>query len=165
MEARSPQRAPAEQSARLGAAIAGAGGVLLLLSLFLPWYTFPGADLSNTPIGDIAQDVGGAVGFDVRDALTRSGWESFEFTDLVCALAAVVAITRAGITLLGDDPDPPIPGSLLTVGLGAAAAIMIAYRIANPPGIGNERELGVWLGFLGALTLAYGSGIAVRSGR
>lgn len=164
MEARVPRPSP-ERSARLGAAVAGGGGVLLLAALFIPWYTLPGAGLSETPLGDIAEEVGGAVGFDVRDAISRTGWESFEFTDLVAALAAIIAIIRAGMALLGRDPDPPIPGSMLAVGLGTAAALMISYRIANPPGIGNEREIGVWLGFLGAIAIAYGSGIALRAGR
>ncbi|MDP9189497.1 MAG: hypothetical protein M3O25_09640 [Actinomycetota bacterium] len=157
MEARRPEDALPARSARLGAAIAGAGGVLLFLALFLNWYEFPGAGIGG--------EIGDAIGLDLRDRLNRTGWESFEFTDLLCALAAGVAVLRAAVALLGDDENPAIPGPLLAAGLGAAAVVLVAYRIANPPGVGFERELGVWLGLLGALTIIYGSATAVRSSR
>jgi hypothetical protein len=142
---------------RKGALIAGAGGALLFASLFLVWYDFapPGAGLGES-VGDV-------IGLDLRDRFDLTGWEAFDITDLVCAAAGAIATVRGGIVLLGGDDDPEVPGSVFTAGFGVAAAAMIAYRIANPPGVGYEREIGVWLGMAGALAIAYGSVITVRA--
>jgi hypothetical protein len=137
----------------------------LLISLFLPWYTVFGAGLAEGPLGDVIEDVGGAVGVDVRDAVTRTGWESFEIADIVCAAAALIALVRAAIAVFGDDDNPAIPGSVLTLALGAAALVLILYRVVNPPGVGQERELGLWIGVLAAGGIVYGSYIAMQAGR
>jgi hypothetical protein len=149
--------ASAGRSARLGALIAGAGGLVLIASLFVPWYTLPGSGLADGPLGDLAEDVGGAVGIDVRDAVSRTGWEAFEILDVFAVAAGLVALARALMVQFGDDPDPALPGSLLTLVLGGVALAMIAYRVFNPPGIGMEREVGLWLGMFAAGTIVYGS--------
>ena len=76
------------------------------------------------------------LGLDVTEALTRSGWESFEVLDVICVVAALVAVIRAATAVLGDDDNPSIPGSVLTLALGAVALAFILYRVVNPPGIG-----------------------------
>ncbi len=86
------------------------------------------------------------LGLDVTEALTRSGWESFEVLDVICVVAALVAVIRAATAVLGDDDNPSIPGSVLTLALGAVALAFILYRVVNPPGIGLNRELGLWVG-------------------
>jgi hypothetical protein len=139
--------------------------LLLLGSLFLPWYTVFGAGLAEGPLGDVIEDVGGAVGVDVRDTFSRTGWESFEIADIVCAVAALVALARGAIVVIGEDDNPAIPGSLLTLALGAAALVLILYRVVNPPGVGQERELGLWLGVLAAGGIVYGSYIAMQAGK
>ena len=111
----------------------------------------------------IAEDIGGAVGVDVRDTISRTGWESFEFTDVACAIAAAVAMVRLAVAVFGSDDDPPVPGSLLVTVLGAIAVALVAYRFANPPFVGLDREIGVWLGLLGAGLITYGGAVAMRS--
>ena len=111
------------------------------------------------------EDLGGAVGVDVRDAVTRTGWESFEITDIVCALAAAVALVRGGVAVLGETDNPTVPGSRLTLVLGAIALALVLYRVVNPPGIGQDREVGVWLGAVAAGAIVYGSYIAMRADR
>lgn len=161
MESRSSQSAPAEGSARLGAVIAALGGLVLIVSLFLTWYEVAGAGIAES-ITDVIDDVAGSnLGSEVR----RTGWESFEFTDLICAFAGILAIGRGLVVLTGDDDNPPIPGPLLVTVLGGVAVAAIAYRIANPPGIGYNREIGIWIALLGAAAVAYGSAIALRASR
>jgi hypothetical protein len=148
---------PQDRSALLGAAIAGASGLLLFVSLFLIWYEFPGAGLGG--------QVGDVLGLDVGEALTRTGWESFEVIDMFCVAAALVAVVRGAVAVLGKDDNPSIPGSILTLALGAVALALVLYRMANPPGIGLNRELGLWIGVFAAGGIVYGSFVAMQAGR
>lgn len=161
MESRPSQGAPAEGSARLGAVIAAAGGAILVLSLFLTWYEVTGAGIAES-ITDVLDEI---TGSNTGERLTRTGWEAFELTDMLCAFAGGLALVRGLVALAGSDDNPAIPGAMLVTAIGVAAVAAIAYRIANPPGIGFERELGVWVGLLGASGVAYGSAIALRAGR
>lgn len=161
MESRSSQRAPAEASARAGAAIAAVGGAVLIVALFLVWYEVPAAGIAES-ITDVIDDI---TGSNTGDAVQQTGWESFELTDLLCALAGGMALARGLVAFLGDDENPPIPGAMLVAALGGAALVAVAYRIANPPGVGMEREIGVYIGLLGAAAVTYGSAIALRAAR
>ncbi len=153
-EAPEPQPPP-DRSALLGAAIAGASGVLLVISLFMTWYEFPGAGFGG--------QVGDVLGLDVQEALSKSGWEAFEVLDVICVVAALVAVVRGLTAVLGDDDNPSIPGSVLTLSLGAVALALIFYRVVNPPGVGLDRELGLWVGALAAGGIVYGSFLAMRA--
>ena len=145
------------RSALIGAAVAGASGILLVISLFMTWYQFPGAGIGG--------EVGDVLGLDVEEALTRSGWEAFEVLDVLCVVAGLVAVVRAGVALLGEDNNPSIPGSILTLALGAVTLAFILYRVVNPPGIGLDRELGLWVGTFAAGGIVYGSFVAMQAGR
>jgi hypothetical protein len=147
--------------------IAGAGGVLLVGSLFLTWYTTFGGGILEGGLGDVIDDVGGAVGVDVdvSDAVHNTGWESLEIADVFCVLAAGIAIVRAAFAWLGPSDDPEVPGSLLTGILGAVALAMVAYRIVNPPGVGAEREIGVWVALFAAGAIVYGSFLSIQARR
>ncbi len=145
------------RSALIGAAVAGASGILLVISLFMTWYQFPGAGIGG--------EVGDVLGLDVEEALTRSGWEAFEALDVLCVVAGLVAVVRAGVALLGEDNNPSIPGSILTLALGAVTLAFILYRVVNPPGIGLDRELGLWVGTFAAGGIVYGSFVAMQAGR
>lgn len=161
MESRSSQSAPAQEPARLGAVVAAAGGVILIVSLFLVWYEAPGSGVLDS----VTDAIDNATGSNLTDKLSRTGWESFEFTDLICALAGGMALVRGLVSLAGDDDNPAIPGPMLLTVLGGVAAAAIAYRIANPPGLGFERQIGIWIGLIGAAAVTYGSAIALRASR
>ena len=124
--------------------------MLLFISLFLEWYSVPGSDLLDSGLGDVIKDIGGAVGFDTKDAVKLTGWEAFEITDIVCVVAAAAAVTRAAVALIGEPDDPSIPGSILTLALGGIALALIIYRFVNPPYVGMNVELGVWIGLISA---------------
>ena len=146
------------RSALIGAAIAGASGILLVISLFMTWYDVP-------PIFDPLGEAGDVLGLDVEETLTKTGWEAFEALDVLCVVAGLVAVVRAGVALLGEDNNPSIPGSILTLALGAVTLAFILYRVVNPPGIGMDRELGLWVGAFAAGGIVYGSFVAMQAGR
>ncbi|MBM3667567.1 MAG: hypothetical protein FJW90_08855 [Actinobacteria bacterium] len=158
----------ADRTARIGAATAGASGVLLVISLFLNWYVAPAEDLIQRG-GEILDEIGGAIGIEigdqVGDTIHLTGWEAFEITDILCVAAAFVAIVRALVAIFGESDNPAIPGNVLTAALGGVALALILYRTVNPPYVGLEREIGLWLALFAAGGIVYGSYVAVRAER
>ena len=53
----------------------------------------------------------------------------------------------------------------MTLALGAVALALILYRVVNPPGIGLDRELGLWVGLFSAGGVVYGSFVAMQADR
>ncbi len=85
-----------------------------------------------------------------------SAWDAFELADLVLAALAVAALAAA-VGLLTPDADyldrravPWIVGATLVV---------VATQVLNPPPTagGQEREIGLWLAFAGAVVMAVGA--------
>jgi hypothetical protein len=114
-----------------GDIIAGVGGIVLLISLFLPWY--------------------GAGPFSV------SGMEALGFIDILLLLIAVAVIAivagRASARLPAE-----IPAAVVLLAAGALAVLLVLYRIVNIPGDGDgvSRELGIFLALIGAAAVTYG---------
>jgi hypothetical protein len=119
-------------SRRAGQLIAGAGGVLLIVSLFLPW-----------------ADKGGA---------SRSGWELWTMADVffliagLCAIAAAITGGRFGLFR----PDLTLIGA--TDLLGLVATVLIGWLLIFDFPAGADREIGAFLALIGAMTIAGGAG-------
>jgi hypothetical protein len=115
-----------------GPLIAGAGGVLLIVSLFLPW--------------------AGAGGVD------RSGWELWTMADLLLLIVGLAAI---GAAITGGRyglfrPDLSLNGA--TDLLGVLATILLAWLVLFDFPEGADREVGVFLALIAAMTVAGGAG-------
>ena len=110
----------------IGPLVATIGGVLLIVSLGLDWY------------GNI------------------SGFNSFEFLDLLLVLLALVTFVALAIGL-GLIRATLRPGTELVVGL--TALIVVASQWINKPPIGLERDVktGLWLGLGGAALMVAGA--------
>jgi hypothetical protein len=170
VEASPAQAAPRDpnRSALIGACISGAGGVLLLFSLFLNWYVAPAEELIEQG-SEILDDLGGVFGIEVGESVSESirltGWEAFEVTDVICAAAASIAVIRAATALVGESNDPDVPGAMLVGAFGAVALALVLYRVVNPPYVGMERQLGLWIGLFAAGAIVYGAYVAVQARR
>jgi len=116
----------------IGQLIAGAGGALLIISLFLPWAE--------------AQDV------------SRSGWEFSTMADVFFLFAGVVAIAAAitGGRVGLFRPDLSLNGA--TDLLGVAATLLLAWLIIFDFPAGADRGIGVFLALIAAITIAGGAG-------
>jgi hypothetical protein len=127
-----------------GVVIAGVGGVVLLISLFLPWYS-------------VSVDI---TGFSASDS--GSGREVLGFTGVllysisIAAIAIVVARAAAALPAA-----LPVPLALL--GLGALAVLLVMYRIIDIPTDGHvpdqvelSRKAGIFIALVGAAAVAYG---------
>jgi hypothetical protein len=112
--------------------IAGAGGVLLILSLFLPWAE--------------------------KGGVSRTGWEQWTMSDVffliagLCGIAAAITGGRFGLFR----PDLTLIGA--TDLLGIVAIVLISWLLIFDFPAGAHREIGAFLALIGAMTMAGGAG-------
>ena len=135
---------------RPGELIAAAGGVALLVVMFLDWYAAGG----TTSVG--GQNIDISVGF--------NAWQAFGITDILLALSALIAIATAAVTAARRSPALPVAGSVITSAAGAFATLLVLYRIVNQPGPNEfiEVKLPAFLGFLCVLAIAAGGWLSMR---
>lgn len=112
----------------LGQIVCGAGGALLIVSLFLPW-------------------AGGA-----------SGWELWTMGDVFLLIAGLVAIAAAltGGRVGLFRPDVSLTGAADL--LGVVATVVLVWLVIFDFPAGTSREIGVFLALIGAATIACGAG-------
>ena len=105
----------------LGEMIAAAGGLVLLVCMFLPWFdgTISGRGAANVPL---ATTTG------------TTGWEAFGgvFDILIVVLAAIPIAIAAG---RANDSIPPLPveQGVLTLAAGSLLFAIVALRLIDPP--------------------------------
>ena len=103
--------------------IAAGGGLLLFISLFVTWF------------------------------LDASAWEIFDFTDIVLAAVALLAIAVGAGIATGNPINPPGgPGSALSVA-GLLSFGMVATYVFE----GEERGFGIFLALIGTIAIIVGA--------
>lgn len=120
---------------RAGEWVAGAAGVVLLVSLFLDWYD-----------GD-------------------SAWESLAVLDVILALLALSAMAIPVVTAAYRVPALPLAHQSLTVLAGSGVLLLVVGRVLNLPGDATERDLGLWLALAATLGVVGGALLAMRDER
>jgi phosphatidylglycerophosphate synthase len=125
---------------RVGEWITAISGVVLLASLFAPWYA-------------------------AEDVPATSGFESLAILDIVLALVAAAAVALLIITAAQRLPAVPLTFNTLVCLLGLLAVVLVVIRTLDLPDGADAREWGLWLGLAGALGVAVGSLIALRDER
>src|SRR5919198_262828 len=107
---------------RTGARIAAVAAILLLLDLFLNWYSV-----------DIGQAFGGfAAAAGVNTSL--SAWEVFDFTDILLFAVVLATLTLLALEAFGSGVRLPVPGSTIIAVLGGIATVWVLWRMINEPG-------------------------------
>jgi hypothetical protein len=126
-----------------GDMIAGVGGIVLLISLFLPWY-------------GVSVDV---AGFSASESAT--GWEVLSFIDILLFLCAVVAIAVVAARAAGSLP-PDVPAGVVLLAVGALALLLVLFRIIDIPAPGDvpdevdlSRKIGVFIALIASAAIAY----------
>jgi hypothetical protein len=129
-----------------GDVLAGVAGVLLLVSLFLPWYR---------------QGAGAPGGLDV------SAWEAFTVVDVLLALAALAGVALVVATAVRPSPVASLAFAVIATPLGALTTLVVLVRLLDPPGDDRLLELGTgaWLGLVCALGVAAGAWWSLRDER
>jgi hypothetical protein len=126
-----------------GDMVAGVGGIVLLISLFLPWYGVS-IDVANVSVSESA-----------------SGWESLDFIDILLFLISIAAIGVVAARAVGQLP-AEVPGAVVLLGLGGLAVLLVLYRIIDIPAddvpdqVDLSRKIGVFIALIGAGAIAYG---------
>jgi hypothetical protein len=120
---------------RGGELVAGAAGLLLLVSLFLDWYD------------------------------SGSAWESLAVVDVILALIALSALAIPFVTAAYRVPALPLAHQSLTALVGTLALLLVIGRVVSLPGDASDRELGLWLGLAATIGVVAGSFLAMRDER
>jgi hypothetical protein len=118
-----------------GQLIAGAGGILLFVFLFLPWFGEGGVN--------------------------SNGWGGQSSTDIFLMIVAVVAIASA----LPAGRAPLIPGITLAGAaavLGGVATLVLIWLSFFDFPSGADRKVGVYLALLAAIVIAVGGYLSAQ---
>jgi hypothetical protein len=137
-----------------GEKIAGVSGLALILIMFIfSWY---GVEVAGESVPDSGVNA----------------WEAFSFIDIVLFLTVAAAIGLALISASQTEVGLPVAASAVVAGLGILSVILIVYRIIDTPGdvgvlgeafdVDVARKIGVWLGLIAAVGVAYGGWRAMQ---
>ena len=119
----------------MGEWLVGVSGVVLFVSLFLPWFD------------------------------QQSGWESFTVTDVIVAVVAAGALALLAVTARFPSASPAVAYEALLTLVGTATFVIVAIRLLSPPGDVVDRGAGAWLGLLACAGVVATSLIAMRDER
>jgi len=134
------------------------GGGAIALLVFVLLFDWLGVDFGE------GGRPAGAIGF-LPTGLDRSssGWQAFTVARWIWLATILIALAVAfSPAVVRAWPDDGPPGALVVV-LGALSSLLILYRIVHHPIADAAKlhasahlKLGIWLGLIAALAIAYG---------
>ena len=116
---------------RHGEWIAGISGVVLLVAMFLDWYSAAGG--------------AGA-----------SAWESLSVIDVFLAIAGLFGVAQFVLAATQRTAAVPQASGQLGVPFAFAASILVLIRLLDPPGPVDAREPGLYVGVVATLGVLVG---------
>jgi hypothetical protein len=112
--------------------VAGTCGVLLIVSLFLPWYSAGGQ--------------------------TVNAWDSMAVNDVILAVAGALAIASAVVVGIRRLAGSAVAITSLAIVPALVALIVTVYRLVSPaPPVDVSLETGAWLALASALGMTVGA--------
>lgn len=137
---------------RFGEMIAAVSGVLLFLFMFLDWY---------------GVKVGGPFGSGIS-AGGGNAWSAFGLIKIILLIVAIAAVVPAVLSATQRTVALPVAASAIVTVLGLLAVLLILFRMVSKPGpdvsgIDITLKLGIFLGLLSALGIAFGGYQSMRS--
>jgi hypothetical protein len=133
---------------RGGDLLAGVGGAVLLVAMFLPWFGKVSPFCTPLP--------GHACGHNV------DAWEAFGFTDVVLFAAALGGLAVAAIAAGSSKTDAAIASASCAAPIAALATLLVLFNVLDPPGSLDTRY-GVFIGLGAAAATTYGCWRAIRN--
>ncbi len=143
----------------LGEKLVAAGGILLIIGTFLPWYSYS------------------ASGFGYSSSASWSLWTASGFMAFLVLLGAVVAVGAIGLRLFNvfDISEQGVPEPIVVLaGAGLAAVITVIKFLSVPGGASFEgfgasasagRSWGAWLSLVFAVVLIVGAVLKFQEDR
>ena len=133
-----------------GEKIAGVSAVLLFIVMFFDWF---GVEVSGS--NGFSSTVPNAGG---------SAWDALDFIPIVLVIAIVVALVNVFRRRSDSEYEPPVSLNVAVAILGGLSALLVLFRIVDPPGFGSfggisvdaTLKFGIFLGLLTAIGIAYG---------
>lgn len=124
-------------SPRPGELVGAVGGLGLLVSSFLPWYSSGGQSVT--------------------------AWQAFSVVDIVIAAAAAAGLILGLVVLARLSVSYPVAGSAIATLFGFIALALIVFRLIDPPGPGSpDRDVGAWLGLVSAAAVTLGGYLGMQ---
>jgi hypothetical protein len=130
--------------------VAGLGGALLLVSLFLTWYDV------------VLAETRGAAGTVTTAGLEYSGWAAFGVIDVLLAIIALIAIAVPLVSVASKSPATSIGFEVIATIATGLGILLIAFRLLFPPADALDPAVGAWLGLAGALIACVGAWFSMR---
>jgi hypothetical protein len=164
---------------RRGHAIALAGALALLLVMSMDWYGSVTGDearriesITDNPSGAEAGEIDRQLNERAREAAEReekNAWQVDALIDRILLGVMLAAILLTIVTAIaraaGSRPTKGLGPAGLAAVLATAAAVLVAYRIVQEPGLdaGTTVKLGAPLSLLPLAMIAIGSSSALRA--
>ena len=133
---------------RPGELLAATGGVVLFVSLFLPWYR-PSDCLELR--GDIT-----------RGGCDLTAWQALAVNDVILALIAAAAASLLLVSAAHEVQAVPMAMDSLVTLVGTVGLILVVVRVVWLPDLADQRAWGLWLGLVGAAAIVAGGYLAMR---
>ena len=136
-----------------GDKIAAGGGLLLVISLFLPWY--------GIKLGD-ALPGGGALTSQL-ESITANAFDALKFIDILLLL--IGAAVAVGLFLIASGKaDSGLRAFVESI--GGVAALLVLFRMFDQPGPGGFIVLkyGIFISFIAAVAIAVGGFLNRKDG-
>lgn len=150
-----------------GEKLAAAAAVALLILMFFPWFgistedaqeQFEAGDISIEDAAELTVDQG--LDENTTD-VSLSAWESFGLIDILLLITIIAAVGLAASVAASRSSSLPMPLSAIVAGLGILSAVLVLYRIIDPPYF-LGREFWVFIGLLATLAIAAGGWMAMQ---
>jgi lysylphosphatidylglycerol synthetase-like protein (DUF2156 family) len=123
---------------RAGEWLAAAGGVLLLVSLALPWYE--------------------------ADDGEHSGYAVLTVIDILLVLVALVGLALFVLQATQTSPSLPVGFGVLTVTVGVIGTLLTLFRLIDAPGLaGVDVREGAWLALISVVALTAGGWLSLAN--
>src|SRR6218665_1290457 len=125
------------QRLRIGEWIFGVSGVVLLVSLFLPWWGLKGPFTSLSPGGPVEGAYFNRTLSDGPEAMsaTWNAWEVFTGTDFFLALLGVLAIFVWAVVARWTSPGFGLSAEALLTLLAVVMTIVVVVQIVTTPDV------------------------------
>jgi hypothetical protein len=113
-----------------GERISGISAILLYIFMSFHWFAVKSFSKPNPLLIDLQ---GAEPG--------ESAWEALDVISVVLLIAIVAALAVAALRFMDAIPRPPVPVNAVVAILGIVSALLILFRIVDPPSFGSEEIL------------------------